>query len=68
MAQHTGGAKMDKVEKKIEKKAPHGVTHHGHSGGAKMSEVEKKIEKSKEPMQRRSGHPDLHHNAARSEI
>ena len=42
MAQHTGGAKMDKVEKKIEKKAPHG-------GGAKMSEVEKKIEKSKEP-------------------
>ena len=26
MAQHTGGAKMDKVEKKIEKKAPHGVT------------------------------------------
>ena len=22
MAQHTGGAKMDKVEKKIEKKAP----------------------------------------------
>lgn len=49
MAQHTGGAKMDKVEKKIEKKAPHGVTHHGHSGGAKMSEVEKKIEKSKAP-------------------
>ena len=49
MAQHTGGAKMDKVEKKIEKKAPHGVTSHGHSGGAKMSEVEKKIEKSKEP-------------------
>lgn len=49
MAQHTGGAKMDKVEKKIEKKAPHGVTHHGHSGGAKMSEVEKKIEKAKEP-------------------
>lgn len=49
MAQHTGGAKMDKVEKKIEKKAPHGVTHHGHSGGAKMSEVEKKIEKSKQP-------------------
>ena len=49
MAQHTGGAKMDKVEKKIEKKAPHGVTHHGHSGGAKMSEVEKKIEKAKQP-------------------
>ena len=49
MAQHTGGARMDKVEKKIEKKAPHGVTHHGHSGGAKMSEVEKKIEKSKAP-------------------
>lgn len=49
MAQHTGGAKMSKVEKKIEKEAPHGVTHHGHSGGAKMSEVEKKIEKSKEP-------------------
>ncbi len=49
MAQHTGGAKMSKVEKKIEKEAPHGVTHHGHSGGAKMSEVEKKIEKSKQP-------------------
>lgn len=49
MAQHTGGAKMEKVEKKIDKKAPHGVSHHGHTGGAKMDEVEKKIEKSKAP-------------------
>lgn len=49
MAQHTGGAKMEKVEKKIDKKAPHGVSHHGHTGGAKMADVEKKIEKSKAP-------------------
>ncbi len=49
MAEHTGGARMDKVEKKIEKEAPHGVSHHGHTGGAKMSEVERKIEKSKKP-------------------
>lgn len=45
MAKHSGGAKMTKVEKKVEKKTPDGVTHFGHSGGAKMENVEKNIEK-----------------------
>jgi len=46
MAKHTGGAKMSKVEKKVEKNMPEGIKHHGHTGGVKMEKVEKKVDKA----------------------
>jgi len=47
MAKHTGGAKMTKVEKKLEKNAPKGEKHWGHTGGVKMEKVEKTMEKER---------------------